>query len=256
MRALLLLAALLLSAACEAGAGLAIVTKDNVALRAAPKGSAHAHGVLWAGELVEVRGEHRDHLLVYDRRRERGGFVHAGSVQQLRPPAAEVPDLLAVLRSLRAQRGNEALGIGYAAAFMEIASDEALDGEAGIEVLDTIGTLADRLARRASAPAASAALQTALAAHLEVAERYGVRFVTYEQAGRMQVCYDGAAFRKVLTMGATEEQRARATVALTRPGCASGEVSPLGLRVILWTRLGAGGVQLATTRSRPASLPL
>ena len=43
MRALLLLATLLLSAASEAHSGLAIVASDNVALRSAPKSSAQSH---------------------------------------------------------------------------------------------------------------------------------------------------------------------------------------------------------------------
>lgn len=254
MSALLFVAALLLCAACQAGSGLAIVTRDDVALRTAPNTSAPAHVTLWAGDLVEVRGERHDYLLVYDRWRARGGFVRSTEVQLLEPVGSGAPDLLSVLRTVRGQPGNEALGLGYAAAFMEIASDQALHTEAGIEVLDTIGTLADRLARRASDPVPPVAPRV-LAAHLEVAERYGVRFVTYEHAGRTRVCYDGAAFRRVLAMGSTPEQRDRATVALTRPDCVSGGVSPLGLRVILWTRLGTEAGQEATTRSRPARSP-
>src|SRR5690606_21528130 len=54
------------------------------------------------------------------------------------------------------------------------------------------------------------------------ASGYGVRFVTYEGAGRMQVCYEGEAARRLLAMPAADaEQRARAALAQTRPKCAN-----------------------------------
>jgi hypothetical protein len=59
-----------------------------------------------------------------------------------------------------------------------------------------------------------------------VAARYGVKFANYERDGRMRLCYEGDAFRRVLAMRSTPEQRARAVLALTRAEC----VNP-GLRV-------------------------
>ena len=69
--------------------------------------------------------------------------------------------------------------------------------------------------------------QATLAAHLEVATRYGVGFKSYEREGRMQVCYDGEAFRRVLAMESTPPQRARAALALTRPECVDPQLRPL-----------------------------
>ena len=57
------------------------------------------------------------------------------------------------------------------------------------------------------------------AAHLEVAARYGLRFASYEREGRMQVCYDGEAFRRVLAMPSKPNERARAALGLTIPEC-------------------------------------
>ena len=60
----------------------------------------------------------------------------------------------------------------------------------------------------------------ALAAHLEVVAAYGVRLTSFERAGRMQLCYDGDAFARVLaTPAASAEQRAHAALALTKHEC-------------------------------------
>ena len=220
----------LLPCALRAAPDVAIVVHDQAVLRAAAKSSATPTALLWAGETVEVRGERLDYLLVYDHRRERGGFVHASQVRRLTLAATEGPELLATLRFLRGQPGKEALGIGYAAAFIESASAEAMKGEAGIEALDALGTLADRLAQRASSRGTPKDEQAALDAHLEVAASHGVRFVTYRYDGRTHVCYDGAAFRRVLAMKSTPEQRARAAIALTRAECMAGPISALERR--------------------------
>jgi hypothetical protein len=135
--------------------------------------------------------------------------------------------LLSLLRFLREAPGAEALGIGIAMAYVEAASAEALQGPAGAEALDALGGFADRLAQRASSAAESSrALEAKLAAHLDVATRYGIRFATYERVGRMQVCYEGDAFRRVLAMPSTPEQRARAALALTRHECVDPDLSP------------------------------
>ena len=141
----------------------------------------------------------------------------------------EAPELLAVIRFVRETPGSEALGIGFAMGYVQAAPAEALRGKDGIEVFDALGTMADRLAHRASFGAALAKpAQAALAAHLEVATRYGVRFRSYEREGRMQVCYDGEAFRRVLAMERRRRRRrARAALALTRPECVDPQLRPL-----------------------------
>lgn len=205
----------------------AIILRDQVALRAAPRESAQQQAVLWQGEAVEIRGERLDYVQVYDYKRERGGFVHASLVRRLTTSADEVPELLTILRFLRDQPGSEALAIGVSAAFIQAAPASVLQNEAGIEALDVLGTVAERLARRASGNGVvSRAVETTLSAHLDVAARYGVNFASFEREGRMQLCYDGAAFQRVLAMKAKPEQHARAALALTRADCINPDLRP------------------------------
>lgn len=89
------------SSAAEPGLGVAIVTRDQAPLRAAPRDSGASLAVLWRGEALEVRGERMDYLQVWDHARERGGFVHASQVRRAGLTPAEAPELLAVLRFLR-----------------------------------------------------------------------------------------------------------------------------------------------------------
>ena len=233
LRAILAATAIVLGAApavpaVAAAAGTAIIIQDRVALRAAPRDSARQQAVLWQGEMVEVRGERMDYLQVYDYQRERGGFVRANQVRRVRLTADEAAELLSILRFVRDTPGAEALGIGFAAAYIQAAPAEMLNGEAGTEALDALGTIADRLARRASSSVSlSKAADATLSAHLDVAARYGVKFVNYERAGRMQICYDGDVHHRLLATRSTAEQRARAVLALTRDEC----VDP-GLRVL------------------------
>lgn len=207
MRRLLLLLSFFGSAHA---AGYAIVLHDVTALRPAPGPAARPNAVLYQGETLEVRGERLDYLQVWDYTRERGGYVRASQVRRLALEPGEAPELLAILRFLRGMPGREALGIGIAAAYIEAAPREALDGA---EVLDTMGVLAERLARRGSGP------------QLEVVARYGVRFLTVERHGRMRLCYDGAAYRRLLAIRATDEQRARAMLALSEPACMKPEIT-------------------------------
>ncbi len=198
----------------------AIITTDQTVLRAAPRDSAQQQATLRQGEMVEIRGERLDYLQVYDYQRERAGYVRANQVRRTALTAAEAPELLAVLRFVKDTPGQEALGIGLAAGWLKAASAAMVQGEPGVEALDALGTLADRLASRASSGATSnKSAEATLAAHLEVAGRYGVRFASYEQDRHMQVCYDGEAFRRVLAMSSGAEQRARAALGLTRPEC-------------------------------------
>ena len=207
--------------------GIAIITQDQAALRAAPRDSAQTNAVLWQGEAVEIRGERLDYLQVYDYRRERGGYVRTSQARRYTLVAADAPELLSVVRFLRDVPGVEALGIGYAAAYIQAAPAELINGEAGIEVLDALGSFADRLARRVSAGNAQAkSAQATLSAHLEVAAHHGVVFISNERDGRVQLCYDGDAFRRVLAMRSAPELRARAVLALTRPECMPEEIKP------------------------------
>ena len=223
-----MLAATLMTAAAAASLGTAIVATDAAQLRAAPRESAPAQAQLWQGEALEVRGERLGYLQVWDYRRERGGYVRANQVRRWALAPADAPDLLAVVRFLRDAPGAESLGIGLAAAYLQAAPAEALRGPAGADALDALGTFADRLARRASSDlVTSKTAQAALSAHLEVAARYGVKFDSYEHDGRVRLCYDGDAFRRVLALPAQAEQKARAALALTQPECIDPALQPL-----------------------------
>ena len=199
---------------------VAIVTQNNASLRAAPRDSAQQQAVLWQGDALEVRGERMDYLQVYDHRRERGGYIRASQVRTQSLEPKDAPDLLAVVRFLRDTPGAEALGIGYAAAYRKAAPAEAI----GPEAFDALGSMADRLARRASNGQGTDAV---LAAHLEVVASYGVAIQSYEHDGRVQLCYNGEAFRRVLAMNSNNEQRARAGLALTRPECIDPSLTPV-----------------------------
>jgi len=214
--------ALALSLVAKA-AGYAIVLQDETPLRPTPGAAAAATAVLWQGETLEVRGERLDYLQVWDYARERGGYVRASQVRRLALSEEETPELLAVLRFLRDLPGSEALGIGIAAAYIEAAPPAALNGPDGVAVLEAMGALAERLARQAMATRLQKA--AAVSAHLDVAAGYGVRFVTVEMNGRMRLCYDGAAYRKILVLHASEAQRARAMLALSDPACTKPELT-------------------------------
>ncbi|HSQ04884.1 MAG TPA: hypothetical protein VLN59_12655, partial [Burkholderiales bacterium] len=217
--------------ASAAPTGTAIVIQDRTSLRAAPRDSAQQQALLWQGEVLEVRGERMDYLQVYDHQRERGGFVRTNQVRRTALTAAEAPELLSIVRFVRDTPGAEALGIGFVAAFIQAAPADLINNDEGIEALDALGTMADRLAWRASAgQSLSKAAQTAVSAHMEVAGRYGIKFTSYERDGRMQVCYDGDAFRRVLAMKATAAQRAAAVLGLTREECINPDLSPLERR--------------------------
>lgn len=193
-----------------------LVTRDKVALRAAPRTSAAGQTLLWRGEMLEIRGARGDYLQVWDHHRERGGYVHATLLMPVSADAAEAPRLLALLGYVSEQPGSEPLGLALAAASIQALPAAALRGAQGAEVLDAIGALAERLAARASGGAGDALLT----AHLDVAQRQGVRFVSREHGGRTTVCYEGDAWRRLLAMPvATPEQRARAALALTRADC-------------------------------------
>jgi len=219
---------------------MAIVTQDQAQLRAAPKDSAPQQAMLWQGDSLEIRGEKRDYLQVYDHRRERAGYIKASQVRlvSLKPEGAA--ETLAVLRFVRDTPGSESLGISYAAAYLKAAPANMI----GPEVFDALGTMAERLARRASMRAnkSSDASESKIAAHLDTVAQYGIKIDGYERDGRMQLCYDGEAYRRVLALHATaqqnavltsnaqtytELQKARAALGLTRPECIDPALPPL-----------------------------
>lgn len=216
----------MLATTLAALSAIAIVTQDQSALRAAPRDSALQHAVLWQGDSLEIRGEKGDYLQVYDHRRERAGYVRASQVrrQSLKPEAA--PELLTVARFLRDTPGSEALGIAYAAAYLKAAPAAVIDGE----VFDALGAMAERLARRASTrqgKSASPGAASTVAAQIEVAAAYGVTMQSFEREGRIQLCYDGEAHRRVLAMPSTEVQKANAALALTRHDCVAPTLTPV-----------------------------
>jgi hypothetical protein len=200
---------------------MAIVTQDQASLRAAPRDSAVQQTALWQGDTLEIRGQRMDYLQVYDHRRERAGYVHISQVRQLSLKPADAPELMTVVRFLRESPGAEALGIGYTAAYLKAAPAESI----GAEAFDALGTMAERLARRASAKQSKSASDV-LSAHMEVAAFYGVQFKSYERDSTVRLCYNGEAFRRVLALPSEPEQRAHAALAITRHDCMAADVHP------------------------------
>jgi len=194
-------------------AALGIVTEDHTALRAAPRATATELETLWQGDAVEIRGERSDYLKVYDLRRERGGYLRGDAIRTVGLTEADAPELLAVLRFLREQPGSEALGISYGAAYLRAVPPRALTAEP----FDAIAGMAERLADQASGKGSRHA---DVAAHLEVVRQFGIDMRVFDHNGRMQVCYEGDLYRRVLTSPtASAAERARAALGLTRPDC-------------------------------------
>jgi len=198
-------------------AGLVV---QDAPLRGAPRDTASLQAQMARGEALEIRGERGDHWQVWDYRRERGGWLRKGQVLPMPRGDRASTELLSQLRLARQQWGTEGLGLGLAAAYVQVATPAELAGPGGAEALDAMGTFAERIADRASQPAAKPT-EGQLAAQIEVAARYGLKFEQFETSedGRVQVCYDGEAFRRVLVTAATPEQRVRAALAITRPDC-------------------------------------
>lgn len=203
-------------------ATLAIVTQNQASLRASPRDAAAQQAVLWQGDALEIRGQRMDYLQVYDHRRERAGYIKASQVRTLSLTPAQAPELLSVVRFLRDTPGAEALGISYTAAYLKAVPAQALTAEP----FDALGSMAERLARRASPPLAKGN-ETTLSAHLEVVAQHGMVMKSFERDGAMQICYDGEMFRRVLAMPAADAaQRARAALGLTRHECVDPNLSP------------------------------
>ena len=230
-------------------AALAIVVQDHASVRAAPKSSATELTTLWQGDVLEIRGESAGYVKVYNYRRERGGYLKSEAVRPVAFNEANTPELLAILRFLRDTPGSEALGISYGAAYLQAVPTSALTAEP----FDAIGRMAERLADDASGNHTGL---TDVAAHIEVIEQFGIHMRSFERNGRMQVCYDGELFRRVLSLAsATSEERAHAALGLTRPDCIDSNIGPLqrasldAERRELLDMIEEGGLS-AMTRSR------
>jgi hypothetical protein len=212
-----------------AAATVALVVVDKTPLRAASHDSSPRQTTLSAGDWLEVRGEGQGYVQVYDHRRERAGYVRPETVRAYTVDESAAPGLGAIVEYLRDAPGQESLGIGYAALFLRAAPAVTVTAAA----FDAIGTMAERLGRRASS---SVTRDTdAALAQVEVAESYGVHFERFEHDGQTRLCYDGEAFRRVLAMGATGPARARAALGLTDPGCMDGAAgATASLALVKW----------------------
>jgi len=200
---------------------VALVVQDQAPLRATAHDNAPRPATLTAGDWLEVRGERLGYLEVYDHRRERPGYVRPQAVRAYSVDEAAAPKLGALVEYLRDAPGSESLGIGYVALYLRAAPATA----AGSEIFDALGTMAERLGRRASAHSAKAG-DTTLAAQIESAESYGVHFVSFAREGETRVCYDGEAFRHVLALGGTGPERVRAALGLSDPSCQDPSLGP------------------------------
>jgi hypothetical protein len=204
----------------------AIVVEDGTALRATAAAGSARQVELSRGDWLEVRGERTGVLQVYDHRRERSGYVRAWQVRTYTLDATAAPALRAIVGFLREQPGGESLGIGYVALYLRAAPANAV----GTDVLDALGVVAERLVRRASLRRGTGGVGGgAVAAHLQVAEGYGLRFESVERTGRTMVCYDGDAFRRVLAASEAPVERATAAIALTRRDCVAA-ANPIRVR--------------------------
>lgn len=204
-------------------AGLVV---QDAPLRGAPRDTASLQAQMGRGEALEIRAERGDHWQVWDYRRERGGWMRKGQVLLVPRGEGASAELLAQLRLARQQWGTEGLGLGLAAAYVQAATPAEMAGPGGAEALEAMGSFAERIADRASLPAARPN-EGQLAAQIDVAARYGLRFESFDaEEGRVQVCYEGEAFRRLLATAATPEQRVRAALALTRPDCLDPRATP------------------------------
>lgn len=206
----------------EALLSLAIVTQDQIPLRGAPEENAARHAVLSHGDTLEVRGLKGDYLQVYDHRRERAGYILATQAAQHELSPKEAPKLLAVAEFLKDQPGSEALGIAYGAAFLKAAPAEMID--AG--VFEAMGTMADRLAWRASRTQNDEKTAQKISSHTEAASSYGISFYSVERNDKMTLCYDGDAWRHVLALPSSLTQKANAALSLTRHECVKTTLLP------------------------------
>jgi hypothetical protein len=205
---------------------VAIVVPDQTALRADARDDAPRQATLTSGDWLEVRGERNGYVQVYDHRRERSGYVRPATVRRYELDEATAPKLSAIVEFLEDAPGQESLGIGYVALALRAAPPQAV----GADLFDALGTMAERLAARASARVARSDGNgnANTAAQIEAAESYGVHFVRFEEdEGHTRVCYDGEAFRRVLAARvASMSARVHAALSATDPRCTDPTLGP------------------------------
>lgn len=217
---------LLASAAVAVTMNAAIVVQDQSPMLSAPKDSARQQAILWSGELVEIRGEKLNYLQIYDYKRERPGYILKSKVKILNLNEQEAPQILAALRYVQNQDNSESMSIGLAAAWLQSATVQSVNSVEGAEVFNTLGLKAEQLADKASRDIQLGQYAaTRQAAYFDVLKGYGVKFNSYESGDKIKVCYDGEAFRRVLALPATDEQKADAALALTRTDCTDPNLS-------------------------------
>ncbi len=192
----------------------ALIVGDDVALRSSPERDAARQATLWRGDWLEVRGERKGWVKVYDHRHERPGWIDEDYVRTYQVEEATAPALRGVIDFLRDTPGSESLGIGYTGLYMRAAPPSALDSG----LFSALGELAERLAVRASTGGAGRSAG-ALAAQLEVAESWGIHFTSIETEDGTRICYDGDAFRYVMTLDDDPDDVARAALALSDGDC-------------------------------------
>ncbi len=190
---------------------VAVIAGDKVSLRAAPERTAAQSAVLFKGDWLEVRGEKKDWLKVYDHRHERPGWVARGVARQIELSDKQAPALRAVAEFLRDAPGMESLGIAYTGLYMKVAASKDIDAP----LLVTVGVMAERLALRASTTDANSHASE----QLEVAQSWGIQFASIERADGARICYDGAAFRDALALAPATLDLATAVLGLTDPAC-------------------------------------
>ncbi len=159
---------------------VALVVQDQAPLRAAAHENAPRQTMLTAGDWLEVRGEQLGFLQVYDHRRERPGYVRTATVRSY---------------GRRRDRGAEARGArrvparraGRGVARHRLRRALPAGGAGRRRSAPRSSTRSGRW-RSGSASGASARVARAgdgsLAAQLEVAESYGVHFVSFERKRR------------------------------------------------------------------------
>jgi len=190
---------------------VAVVAGDHVVLRSSPNRTAAQQAVLWKGDWLEVRGEQKGWLKVYDHRHERPGWVARPITRIVELDDKSAPALRAVVEFLRDAPGSESLGIAYAGLYMKVAPAGGIDAP----LLVALGTMAARLAHRARTEAAD----SHAADQLEVAQSWGLAFASIERTEGVTTCYDGAAFRQALVLSPSPIDRATAVIGLTDPAC-------------------------------------
>lgn len=194
---------------------VAMVVEDDTPMLASPEITAPQQAQLWRGDWLEVRGESKGFIKVYDHRHERPGFVAPWRVRSYQADEAHAPALKAIVSFMKDQPGSESLGIGYAALFLRAAPTGTIDAE----VIEALATMSHRLAERASSTQ-NRWQKRLLPHHLHVAESYGIEFrnhVVDEETS--SICYDGKAFRRLLAIPASPKAHAHAALALTESRC-------------------------------------